>query len=80
MKIEIVQDVLFWSFMINMAFLLYWFVFFALARDFIYGLHSRWFKISSQQFDAIHYGGMAFLKLLILVFNLVPYLAIMVVV
>ncbi len=75
MKIEMVQDILFWSFMINLGILLYWFIFFSLAHDFIYRLHGRWFKISRQQFDAIHYGAMAFFKLSVFLFNLVPYLA-----
>ena len=48
---------------------------FTIARDWIRQLHGKWFRLSDQQFDGIHYAGMAFFKLMIFVFNLVPYLA-----
>jgi len=45
----------------------------------MYRLHSRWFKLSEERFDAIHYQGMAVYKVGVLLFNLTPYLAILVV-
>jgi hypothetical protein len=45
-----------------------------LARDWIYGLHSKWYPISPEQFNAVNYAGIAFYKILVLVFNLVPYI------
>jgi hypothetical protein len=48
---------------------------FVLARDWIYGMHSKWYPISSEQFNAINYAGIAFYKILVLVFILVPYIA-----
>jgi len=41
----------------------------------MHGVHSRWFHLSVEQFDALHYAGMALYKLGILLFNLVPYIA-----
>jgi hypothetical protein len=41
----------------------------------MYGVHSRWFHLSTDQFDALHYAGMALYKIGILLFNLVPYIA-----
>ena len=41
----------------------------------MHGLHSRWFYLSREQFDALHYAGMALYKIGILLFNLVPYIA-----
>ncbi|WP_291775457.1 DUF6868 family protein [Castellaniella sp.] len=41
----------------------------------MYRLHSRWFRISNETFDAVHYGGMAIYEIGILLFNLVPRLA-----
>lgn len=75
MSIEIVRTTLAWCAVINIGLLLWWFLFFALAHDWVYQLHNRWFKISGERFDAIHYAGMAFFKLSIFVFNLTPYLA-----
>ena len=75
MTIETIRGVLAWSAVINFGLLLWWFLFFALAHDWMYRLHGKWFKLTREQFDALHYGGMAVFKLGILLFNLVPYLA-----
>jgi len=51
----------------------------ALAHDWTWRLHSRWFNLSVERFDAIHYAGIAYFKLTVFVFNLVPYLALRIV-
>lgn len=58
---------------INYGVLILWFGVFALAHDGLYRLHTRWFRLSPQAFDAVHYGGMAVYKIGILLFNLVPF-------
>jgi len=75
MTLEVVRAVLGWCWIINMGFLLWWFVMFVVAHDWMYRLHGKWFKLSVEQFDAIHYAGMAFYKIAIFMFNLAPYLA-----
>ena len=42
MTLEIVRDMLGWSAVINILLLLIWFLFFALAHDWMYRLHSKW--------------------------------------
>ena len=79
MTLEIVRDVLAWCSVINLGVLLWWMLFFALARDLTYRIHSKWLKLPEEQFDALHYGGMGLYKLGILLFNLVPYLALRIV-
>lgn len=66
---------LLWSTVVNYAILIVWFLAFVFARDWMRGLHGRWFKLPDATFDAIHYGGMAAYKIGILLFNLVPLLA-----
>lgn len=61
--------------LINYAILLIWFFAFTLAHGFVYRLHSRWFALSVEKFDALHYGGMAAYKIGVLLLNLVPLLA-----
>jgi hypothetical protein len=68
-------SVLGWCTLINWLLLLVWWGFLALAGDRVYGLHGKWFRLSRQAFDATHYAGMALFKILIIVLNLVPYLA-----
>ena len=75
MTIEIVRKVLAWCAVMNIGLLLWWFIFIALAHDWTYRLHSKWFKISVETFDTIHYASMAFFKMGTLLFVLVPYFA-----
>jgi hypothetical protein len=75
MSIEKVRRVLLWCAVINYAVLVIWFLVFLIAHDLMYQLHGRWFHISVEQFDMLHYGGMAVYKLGVLLFNLVPWIA-----
>jgi hypothetical protein len=79
MTIDLVRDALLWCFIINIGILLWWFLFFSLAHDWVYRFHGKWFKLSVERFDAIHYASMAFFKICIFVFNIVPYLALCIV-
>ena len=70
-----VRKVLLWCAVINYGILLVWFVFFVLAHDWMYLLHSRWFRLSVEQFDMLHYAGMSVFKLGILLLNVIPWIA-----
>jgi len=58
---------------INLVVLLFWFIMMAFANKAIYKIHSRWFKISEEHFNAIHYTGIMYYKLAIFVFFIIPY-------
>jgi hypothetical protein len=75
MTLQTLREVLLWSLVINYSVLLIWFAAFCLAHDRLYNLHSRWFHISRETFDAIHYGGMAVYKIGTLLLNLAPLVA-----
>ena len=75
MNIETTRSFLLWSLGINYGILMLWFLAFIMAHDSLHRLHGRWFHISVEQFDTVHYGGMAIYKIGILLLNLVPYLA-----
>jgi hypothetical protein len=79
MSIEIVRSALLWCTVINFGVLFMWLLFFTLARESMYRLHGRLFRMSAEQFDVLHYGGMAIFKIGILLLNLVPYLALCIV-
>jgi hypothetical protein len=72
MTITVLKELLLWSTAINYGVLLLWFLLFVAAHDWIYRLHTRWFRLSAETFDAIHYAGMAVYKLGIVLLNLVP--------
>jgi hypothetical protein len=64
---------------INYGILVIWFLFFILAHDWMHLFHGRWFHISVEQFDMLHYAAMAIYKIGILLFNLVPLVALRIV-
>ena len=79
MTLVIIRKTLAWCSVINIGLLLWWFLFFVQAHDWMYRLHSKWFKVSVEEFDSIHYRSMALFKAGLLVFNLVPYFALRIV-
>ena len=74
-----VREALLWCIVINMGLLLWWFLIFTFAHDWIYKVHGKWFKMPVDKFNMIHYAGIAFFKILIFVFNVVPYLALLII-
>jgi len=79
MTVDILRSALGWCAVINMGLLLWWFLFLVLAHDWVYRMHSKWYKISAENFDAIHYAGMTFFKIMLFAFNIVPYFALRIV-
>ena len=73
-----IKEILLWSVGINYGILVIWFGVFCLAHGPLYRLHSRWFKLSVETFDAIHYAGMATYKVGILLLNVAPLVALFV--
>ena len=69
------KEILLWCLGINYGLLFVWFGVYILAHDLLYRIHSRWFKLSAENFDAIHYTGMAIYKIGILLLNFVPWVA-----
>ncbi len=66
------RTILIWSLVVNYVVLLVWFGAIVTAHDWVYRLHTRWFKLSRESFDAIHYGGMAVYKIGTLLLNVAP--------
>ena len=79
MTVDVVRNALLWCSVINIALLLWWFLLILTARRLIYRIHGRWFKMSEETFDAIHYAGILFFKVFIFVFNVIPYCALLIV-
>jgi hypothetical protein len=73
--VEVARHVLLACTVINYGILLVWFLAFVLAHDLMQRVHGRWFHLSLEQFDSIHYAGMSIFKIGILLLNLAPFLA-----
>ena len=70
-----IKGVLLWCVVINYAAMLVWFGAFVYAHDWMYRMHTRWFKISVETFDALHYMGLSMYKVGVVLLNLVPLVA-----
>ena len=79
MNIEVVRSVLLWSTVINFSLLASWGVLFLFARDWMHRV-GGWYRVSAEQMDVVQVAGMTFYKLIIFMFNLVPYIALQIVV
>jgi hypothetical protein len=73
MPIEVTRTFLLWCTVIDYGVLLVWFLVFVFAHDWIQRIHGRWFRLSLDQFDTLHYAGMSVFKIGIILFNLVPF-------
>ncbi|MCL1985233.1 MAG: hypothetical protein FWG59_02145 [Betaproteobacteria bacterium] len=75
MTVELLRSILGWGAICNIAFLSVIFCIFLAGRELIYSLHGRWFGITKETINAILYGAMAFYKLAIFAFFVMPYIA-----
>lgn len=79
MNIQIAREVLLWCSIINYGLLVVWFLFLVLPHEWLYRLWGKWFRLSAEQFDAINFAGMVLFKIGVLLFNVVPYVALRIV-
>ena len=75
MGIESVRAFFMWCAIINGALLVFTGLFCTFAGGLIFRVHSRWFPMPRETFNVVIYSFLGVYKLLFIVFNLVPYLA-----
>lgn len=79
MSLQEIRRFFLWCTITNYGVLLLWFLIFLVAHDWLKQLHGIWFNLTPDQFDALHYIGMAIFKIGIILFNLVPFIALSIV-
>jgi len=79
MSLEKIRYLLLWCTIINYAWIVLWFLLVVLGREWIYRLWGRWFQLSTEQFDRLNFTGMMLYKIGVLLFNLVPLIALYIV-
>ena len=68
-----------WCTIINVALFILSAIIFLAAPDFIYSVHGQLFHMPREAFDVVIYSFLGLYKIVILVFNLVPYVALLIV-
>ncbi len=75
MATETLYKFFLWCSVINGALLIFSSLFCICAQNWIYSIHSKLFSISRDAFNSLIYSYLALYKILFMVFNLVPYIA-----
>ncbi len=75
MDIATLTSFLGWCSVLNIALLLFWSLFFLAAPDLVYRLQKKFVSISRENFDLVMYAFLGLFKLLILVLNVIPWIA-----
>jgi hypothetical protein len=74
--LPILAKILLRSFLFGLALLLLWFLLYLIAPGWMFEMNAKWFNINKRDFELINYFGMGFVKVSILFFFFIPYLAI----
>jgi hypothetical protein len=77
--IATVRSFFMWCTVLNGALLILFFLVCALAGDWVYRRHGRWFPMSREAFNIAIYSFLGVYKVLVLVFNLIPFVALAIV-
>ncbi len=75
MTLAMARTVLLWCTILNYGLLLVWCALLMLPHGWLHRLTSRFFRMTIEQFELVQYAGIVFYKVLVLVFNLIPLLA-----
>lgn len=68
-----------WCTIINGALLLFWTSAAIMAPDRVYRIQSKWFPLPRETFTVVFYSFLGVFKIVFIVFNLVPYIALLIV-
>jgi len=79
MNLQMLTQFFLWCSILNGILLLLWSGAFMLAPDLVYRTQSKWFSISREHFDVIFYAFLGVFKIVFLVFNVVPLLALLII-
>lgn len=79
MTIQMLTAFFMWCTIINSALLIFSTIMIIPAQDLVYRIHSKWFSISREAFNVAVYSFLGLFKIAILVFNVVPYIALLII-
>jgi hypothetical protein len=68
-----------WCTIINGGILILTSLIYIFAQQSIYSMHKKWFSISREEFNIAIYSFMGLYKIFFIIFNLVPYIALLII-
>jgi len=79
MDVQTLTTFFMWCTIINGAMLVFWAIMYILAPEMVYRTQSKWFPISRDTFNVAMYSFLGLFKIIFLIFNVVPYVALLIV-
>jgi len=79
MNIQTLTTFFMWCTIINGILLIFSSVILVFFKDWVYSIHSRWFPLPKETFNAIIYSFIGLFKIAFLLFNLTPYMALLII-
>jgi hypothetical protein len=79
MDIQTLTTFFMWCTIINGALLVYWSIMSILAPNLIYRTQGKWFPMPRETFNVVMYSFLGLFKIFFLVFNVVPYVALLII-
>ncbi len=73
MGIEVLTRFFMWCTILNAGLLVFSFMMVAFAGNFMYRIHSKWFPMPRETFNVVLYSFIGAYKILVFVFNFVPW-------
>lgn len=78
MQIQTLTAFFMWCTIIDAGILILWAILLVFSPDLMYRIQSRWFPVPRETYDAIVFAFVAAFKIVFVVFNLVPYVALLI--
>ena len=73
MDIQMLTSFFMWCTILNMGLLVSSFLILAFAGDFVYMIHGKWFPMPRETFNVVLYSFIGMYKIIVLVFNAIPW-------
>ena len=79
MDIQTLTIFFMWCTIINGSLFILWVIMYILAPDLIYRIQSKWFPIPRETYNVLMYSFLGLFKIIFLVFNVVPYIVLLII-
>ena len=79
MDIQTLKTFFMWCTVINGGILTLWTVIYLIAPDLVFRTQRIWFPLPRDTFDVVYYSFLGLFKIILLFFNLVPYVALLII-